>query len=976
MLGHELEGLRALGVPTVKWSKGTSYRVKVRGEHGRVVYVSNITNTKTQKLVASFYKISLAKVRSHLSPDFKHEKEKYVHTQGRMFESHLYEHIPAGDFYDRLENVLQTQVKAFKFNIQLGYTLVDHDGVGEREWRPSNNTLVFDTPQMVNSKSDIRKLVSEIRSMELGHRIGTSNFGSQYKIKSINAFDLRIFYREHRLGSSEAVIPKEIRLNKHVINFKSTQNKCVFHCIAYHQRPDKSTPFTRIQKLVKESFKRYCAYKGWEYSLALCRNFMPIDILELDELEDCFKLNINTFVMDEENGEFSWQRRSDKTFDDTLNILNHSSHAMYITNVDKFLSKYQCPKCQMIFSTCERLRNHKKNQCEREQLESYMKKPSLYRLPMNMVKSLTSKYKLWKQVPDHYPPHFIVYDFEAMLVQADEQHGPRTRHTAQHVPVSVSICDSLTNEVKCFINESPKQLLVEMFDYVHEVADKIKAWNEKKFAPIIKAVEANAEKERAAGEKWVDDTKKLDCIRQIPLIGFNSGKYDVNLIRNHLFEVLGNDIKHSIKAGSGYMCLATWRLKVLDISNYISAETSSYESYLGASLGSCKCTDMVRCLCGLSKGLFPYDYLTSYDVLDRVGIPLRSAFDNVLKGTKLSDEEYERVKFLWSHYGMKTFRDWLVYYNNQDVVPFVKAIQAQQAIWRRFELDMFMDGISLPGLAEKATYRYAYEGLVEPPKTPAPPFLFPTRRFAGYKNQDEKAEGSFDMTIEHLNSLLQNQDYLCALCYCPLNNKIVSADRIDNKKGHKDGNIQMTCVSCNTARGDTSIAAFRQKKLLEYISDRLVFSIDIEQKHIYKLMRENVVGGPSIIFNRYAKCDETYIRGGDKLVQTLIGYDANALYPWALGSEMPCGRLASIEPYDEILDDIQSNKLFGFLACDIETPEDLKEHFAEFCPIFKNVEIDPSNKNLIGNHMYAYNVSRKTNAAKKNRKLIASYFGT
>lgn len=495
------------------------------------------------------------------------------------------------------------------------------------------------------------------------------------------------------------------------------------------------------------------------------RNFKPIDIIQLDELEECFGLNINTFVMGEESSEFDWQRRSDKTFDDTVNMLCHNGHAMYITNVERFLGKHQCPKCLMIFTTHERLRDHMKGKCELKQLESYVKKLRLYRPPANVVKSLISKYKVWDFVPDHYCDKFIVYDFESILAPIDEQHGANTQFTARHVPASVSISDNLTKQVRCFINEDPKQLLVEMFDYVHGVQAKIVEFYERKFGALIEAVLDEAKRKPAPGEKLIDDSKKLERIYQVPLVGFNSSRYDVNLIRNHLFDVLGDDIKHSIKAGNGYMCLTTRRLKVLDISNYVSAETGSLEGYLGAFLGSCACTDKIRCLCGVGKETFPYEYLTSYDVLDRPGIPPRSAFDSIHKGTKISDEEYERVKFLWEHFNMKTLRDYLIYYNNQDVLPFVRAIQAQQTFFKRYELDMFMDGISLPGLGEKIMYHSAYRELVEPPITPAPPFSFPKRRFTGYRNQDEKANRPFDMTIEHLNVLLEKQNYLCALCY-------------------------------------------------------------------------------------------------------------------------------------------------------------------------------------------------------------------
>ncbi|KAG6590821.1 uncharacterized protein IUM83_19083 [Phytophthora cinnamomi] len=100
-------------------------------------------------------------------------------------------------------------------------------------------------------------------------------------------------------------------------------------------------------------------------------------------------------------------------------------------------------------------------------------------------------------------------------------------------------------------------------------------------------------------------------------------------------------------------------------------------------------------------------------------------------------------------------------------------------------------------------------------------------------------------------------------------------------------------------------------------------------------MKANIAGGPAIIFDRYAKRNETKIRSG-KLCKKIIGYDANALYLWALGNEMPCGRLTTIEAHPDIVDDIVNDKIFGFLECDIRSPDHLKDYFSEMTPIFKN----------------------------------------
>ena len=57
-----------------------------------------------------------------------------------------------------------------------------------------------------------------------------------------------------------------------------------------------------------------------------------------------------------------------------------------------------------------------------------------------------------------------------------------------------------------------------------------------------------------------------------------------------------------------------------------------------------------------------------------------------------------------------------------------------------------------------------------------------------------------------------------------------------------------------------------------------------EHKHLYKTLRENIVGGPSIIFHRYQERGVTKIKG-EHLCEKVIGYDANSLYLWCLAQK-------------------------------------------------------------------------------------------
>ncbi|RAW30307.1 hypothetical protein PC110_g13344 [Phytophthora cactorum] len=357
-----------------------------------MVYVSNISNPKNRKLLAKQYKVSEDSLKKHLSPDFKtNPKNRFF--KGNHMESHLYENIPVGEFYDKLENVLSNQHNAFKSNIALGYDLISKTDPDDKIYFYPNlsNTNVFESP-VITSKADMRKkVISEIRSMELADKFKYPSSG--YRLKAITGFRIFIFQREPVLGDSGAVIPKIIRDNKHIINFPKTNNKCVFHFIAYHlQNVDKKYP-RFIQSLVKGAFKRYCSFKDVNYTLSLFRSFKPIDILQFDELEEYFQLTINVYTMDVETGMVECIRKSDKEFD-VVNILSHENHALYIKDINMVQAKYQCPKCEMIFVSSGKLNNHKKNMCELVNIESFPAEPTIYRPAANTIQSLLRKYSI------------------------------------------------------------------------------------------------------------------------------------------------------------------------------------------------------------------------------------------------------------------------------------------------------------------------------------------------------------------------------------------------------------------------------------------------------------------------------------------------------------------------------------------------------------------------------------------------------
>ena len=176
------------------------------------------------------------------------------------------------------------------------------------------------------------------------------------------------------------------------------------------------------------------------------------------------------------------------------------------------------------------------------------------------------------------------------------------------------------------------------------------------------------------------------------------------------------------------------------------------------------------------------------DKLDQPILPPHSAFHSSLTNSNISPEEYAYCQQVWADKEMQTFREFLVWYNNLDVEPFVVAVEKMMAFWREREIDIFKDGVSVPGL-----------------------------------------------TMKYLFNFLDEQTYF---------------------------------------------SLFNEKN-----------------KDLYNLFKDNNTGGPSIIFHRYHEAGKTKLREFEmrkkgmeaKECKKVLGYDANALYLWAIMQDMPTG---------------------------------------------------------------------------------------
>ena len=213
-------------------------------------------------------------------------------------------------------------------------------------------------------------------------------------------------------------------------------------------------------------------------------------------------------------------------------------------------------------------------------------------------------------------------------------------------------------------------------------------------------------KDMLFGEAQTSDNKVLKALEQkltisiqeLPVLRFNSGKYDLNAVKEFLFPYLieTQPVKFTVKRNSNHMCLKTDFLKFLDITNYL-APGFSYDQFLKAYE------------CEQTKGFFPYEWVDGLDKLDDTSLPPHAAFYSSLKNANITEDEYQYCQQVWGESRMSTFRDFLVWNNNLDVVPFLEAVEKMSQFWRERKIDMFKDGISVPGLTLKYLFSFLDE---------------------------------------------------------------------------------------------------------------------------------------------------------------------------------------------------------------------------------------------------------------------------
>jgi hypothetical protein len=146
---------------------------------------------------------------------------------------------------------------------------------------------------------------------------------------------------------------------------------------------------------------------------------------------------------------------------------------------------------------------------------------------------------------------------------------------------------------------------------------------------------------------------------KIPVIFHNLSGYDSHLIMQEIGKfnmqksVIPNNMEKYMAFTLGKQLVFIDSIKFMNsslanLANYLPDESFHYVSqeFEGDRL------DMVK-----QKGVYPYEYMDSFDKLEDKSLPDKTEFYNTRNNTNISNQDYTRAKRVWETFGMKNMGD-------------------------------------------------------------------------------------------------------------------------------------------------------------------------------------------------------------------------------------------------------------------------------------------------------------------------------
>ncbi|CAB3995446.1 Gastrula zinc finger, partial [Paramuricea clavata] len=553
------------------------------------------------------------------------------------------------------------------------------------------------------------------------------NLGSNRRIMNIESHYVNIAMYKPLKGSSYIKLPQDISNSMSgLINIRNDDALCFLWCHVRHHRPKKNNATYITNKDVE--YGDGLDYEGIKF---------PVKVGDIGKIEKKNKINI-TMLGYKGKKRFYPIRISKEKYEDHMELLllgdgKGKLHYVLIKDVNRLLCSVNNKKtkkhfCLNCFHNCE----SEESLAKHKETCSLVNGVQAVKLPKEGTKIKFKNHK------NQLPAPFVIYaDFESLLVSdrdremddtVNESYTNRyqTRHACSFGLKRVCHYDDYQSGeytsyvekdaayrfLKAVIKETEmcKQIMYSKFKKPMTITDE----QESEFQAATEChiccgkMEGDDKvrdhyhvtgKYRGAAHNKCNLNNKLSW--KIPVVFHNLRGYDSHLIMQEIgnfgleINVIPNNMEKYLSFTLGK------HLVFIDSIQFMASSLESLASFLPkeefhlvGQRWQGEDFDLVT-----QKGIFPYEFLSSAKKLKTKQLPEKKDFYSTLYESEVSDEDYERARRVWKHFGMKTMKDYHDVYLETDVLLLADVFENfRKTCLKNYGLDP-AHYVSAPGLS-------------------------------------------------------------------------------------------------------------------------------------------------------------------------------------------------------------------------------------------------------------------------------------
>lgn len=578
--------------------------------------------------------------------------------------------------------------------------------------------------ETITSKSDFNNHLASLLPTVQSRFDEMQGRGSGWQLVDIDFVVFNVNKYKPLGGSSYIELPDWIQKTRSTVNVQNDDQMCFKYAILSAlytpaTNPQRVSNYKHIQHHLDFSM---CDYPMpinsiWKFEK---ENKVCINVYSLIDVENDKGLGATKEVFILKKSYFA-NRDIEETPTRFVNLLyvyddrKRNGHYVWIKNLSGLVNrqikssthhkKHICPYCFHPYTTEIAMNNHLSNGCL-EITDTHIRMPE----PGTKLKFKNFKTKL-------DIPYRIYADFESILVEKDEQRGSYTKVTQQHVPCGFAMYMVRQDGSGClrqYRGKDENDTMQRFYEYLElfgsEIKEKLYYYNkvEKQYrlkvAPLVMTPEdvikhnssthCHICEERLTNDTVRDHDHETGKYRgaahnacnvnyniqdvKIPVIFHNMKNYDSKFIIKHCKKQSPiykhtEDIKLIALNSEKFMSITMGMFRFIDSCQFLSASLDELSSNLKKGgvenfKHTLKYTTPITFPLLTEKGIYPYEYMNSFQKFENDQLPPKDAFSSSLTGESITDKEYEHGQNVWKALKCKNLGDYHDVYLRTDVL--------------------------------------------------------------------------------------------------------------------------------------------------------------------------------------------------------------------------------------------------------------------------------------------------------------------